>query len=134
MKKVLLLLAIIMPIIFISSCSDDSGESIDKGSLIGTWSINQKMGEIEGIRIEFDNSLYFKLTYDKYNGKTGDGRPTYIKITERGTYKLEKGTIILNSTTYSTVYYIKVKSNSETSMKLEVDTGEGKYSATANKL
>lgn len=129
-KKLFLLLAFILPL-FLSSCSNDN-ESIDQEQLIGTWSIHERMGDITGVKISFDNSGYFDLRYDKVHGHTSDGRPVSIAMRQYGKYSIKKGQIVLESNS-SSVYYIKIKSTNDTSMDIEVDTGEGKYKVTAKK-
>ncbi|MDD3040900.1 hypothetical protein [Bacteroides sp.] len=132
MKKLLLLLVTIsLTTLLTHSCSED-GESIDKQQLIGTWSIYERMGDVTGVKISFDNSGYFDLRYDKDHGHTGDGRPVAIGMSQYGEYSLKKGQIVLECNS-SKVFYIKIKSANDTSMDVEVDTGSGKYKVTAKK-
>lgn len=131
-KKLFWLVVAMLPLFFLTSCGGDDTD-IDKDQLIGTWALDSRMGEISDVKVNFDKSGYFKLKCTRWKGTTGNGKPVGVDVSEYGKYELEKGIIVLNCTTSNNVYYVKIKSVSDTSMDVEVDTGEGKYNVTANK-
>lgn len=128
MKKILFILALIMPMIFMCSCSDDDNDGIvKKEQLIGTWLI---VSEIEGytkVEIVFKESNKFELTtYSEL--VTDNGGILHGKGTIRGRYTLKNDKI-----SFDNRYTLLIKSLEGDILKGEIDFGDGIYSAIVKK-
>lgn len=130
-KKLFWLAVAMLPLFFLSSCGGGDDTDIEKSKLRGTWVISEAMGDKSDLEITFHNDYYFTMDYTIHGGAAGN--PAGVNVTERGIYEFKGKQIVLNSSTYNTVYYAKIKSESDTSIDVEVNMGDEKYSVTAKK-
>lgn len=130
-KKLFLLVVAMLPLFFLSSCGGGDDTDIEKSKLRGTWVISEAMGDKSNLEITFHNDYYFTMSYTVHG--ESEGSRICADVAERGKYEFKGKQIVLKSNTYNTIYYANIKSESDTSIDVEVDMGGGKYSVTAKR-
>lgn len=125
MKKVVLLLALILPVIFMSSCSDDSG-IVDEKQLLGTWIIDSAIGSYTRVEIAFQKKDKFELiTITKRETENGSSSAVEKRT---GKFSLKNDRI-----SFDNKYYFQIASLENDILKGELDFGNGTYSVIAKK-
>lgn len=125
MKKVVLLLALILPVIFMSSCSDDSG-IVNEKQLLGTWIIDSEIGSYTRVEITFQKNDKFELLTIT-ESETENGSSTAAER-RKGKFSLKNDRI-----SFDNMYYFQIISLENNILKGDLDLGNGTYSVIAKK-
>lgn len=110
-KKLWLAIAVMLPLLCFSACSDDKDEDLDKALIVGTW-------QSEKMQIETNRFSYFEAiirqdntcevsTVIEHDDSLNHG---VSKSTDKGTYSINGKRIILSSEEHREIAYFDVVS------------------------
>lgn len=132
MKKVLLILALLMPVFIVSSCADKDEDEyetrdITKEELIGTWVIIPETKRYTRIEIVFKDDFFFGMKIDRET-TLENGDIIHSQNQTGGYYTVEKNKVSFGEN------YLKIDRHSKGN-KIEgvIDLGFGAFHYIANK-
>lgn len=108
-KKLWLVIAVMLPLLCFSACSDDEDDDLDKALIVGTWQSEKvqietnKVSYFEAI-IRQDNTCEVSTVIEHDDGFNHD----VLKSTDKGTYSINGKRIILSSEAYGEMAYFDV--------------------------